>query len=149
MLAIRSPLAFWFVLATLLMAPPATFAWQAENPNSPFTPLGLPGLPGAAAENPLSLTAEYQVAADRSSGWITVRGAIQPGWKVYSTTQKAGGPLPSKLRTMSSWHARSSPAGLRKSNRRMRISRSHQKNIPWMSSGPHRCGFRPEPTPKP
>lgn len=71
---------------------------RAQQPaTSQFTPLGLPGLGNVENERPLELTGEYKIANGKREGILSVKATMSPGWHVYSTTQKAGGPLPSRI----------------------------------------------------
>jgi thiol:disulfide interchange protein len=76
----------------------STAVAQQPGPQDPqFTPFGLPGLGGGSEENPLTLSGKYTIATGTREGLLSVKAVISPGWHVYSTTQKAGGPLPSRI----------------------------------------------------
>ena len=54
------------------------------------------------AESPTALRAGTEVP-------ITLVAAIEPGWHIYSLTQKSGGPIPLTIsKTMPPWASRSS-----------------------------------------
>lgn len=53
--------------------------------------LGIPGLGGSAAE-PVTLSASFTVERGGRRGMLAVTAVIEPGWHVYSVTQKPGGP---------------------------------------------------------
>lgn len=97
-------LPFW---AVLLLALPMAGVASAAPPDSgtpttdlfPKFSLGKYGPDGTdAQEDPYQLQADY-VASDQAAGRLTVRVRIslREGWHVYSLTQPAGGPLPTKL----------------------------------------------------
>ncbi len=61
-------------------------------------PLGdLSGFGGDQAEGRFDVSARFQVQKGTHEGRLLVKGEIEPGWHVYSVTQKKGGPMASKL----------------------------------------------------
>ena len=57
----------------------------------------LPGLAPGLGDEPATFGAEYRYDAESKRGVVTVRVVLAPGWHIYSTTQPAGGPLPTKI----------------------------------------------------
>ena len=57
----------------------------------------LPGIPGLEGED-LELRAEFQLAAGKREGRLSVIAKIGIGWHLYSVTQKPGGPMRSVIK---------------------------------------------------
>jgi thiol:disulfide interchange protein len=68
----------------------------------------LPGLspPGTAVGsgdgNHIKLTGSFSLQKDSHQGTLSVTAEIDPGWHIYSVTQRPGGPMPSKLKSADS-----------------------------------------------
>ncbi len=52
---------------------------------------------GATDGPPVTLHAQWAVAAGHQPATLYVTAKISPGWHIYSLTQKSGGPVPSKV----------------------------------------------------
>lgn len=79
---------FWVLTAlAALFAPPALA--QLDIPPA----LRLDGLGGGAStSDPVAISAQFTVAPDGRTGKLAVTAEVQPGWHVFSVTQKPGGP---------------------------------------------------------
>lgn len=82
----------------LLMAGGSVLAHgQQEFPgNRPFQPL-VPGLGSGGGGDPVSFAGEYRIVPGTREGVVSIKATIEPEWHLYSSTQKAGGPIPSRL----------------------------------------------------
>lgn len=86
------------LLAVIAAVPGEVVAQPPATDAKLFDPLGLPGLSGASNEDPVSFSGEYKIVAGGRDGVLSVKASIKPSWHVYSTTQKAGGPIGSRLK---------------------------------------------------
>ena len=76
------------VLATALPAP-AQVSLDALRSSTPAA--------GAAADGPVQVTAHVVASSDDRSLQLVVKAQIESGWHIYSLTQAAGGPVPTKI----------------------------------------------------
>jgi suppressor for copper-sensitivity B len=89
----------WQVAWTCAITVVACMVAAGQDPPSQlFNPLGISGLSNDRPEDLVKFSGEYRVFKGTQEGILTVKATISPTWHVYSTTQKAGGPLASRIK---------------------------------------------------
>ncbi|WP_164102020.1 protein-disulfide reductase DsbD family protein [Candidatus Laterigemmans baculatus] len=96
---LRTALACLAAIGLLGFAAPGSVQGQFETPGGfeagkfDFGSLDAP----AANEAKITFAVSYELAAESQRGRVRVAAELSPKWHVYSTTQPAGGPTPTKL----------------------------------------------------
>lgn len=86
------------LVCTIALPAPAQTKGKAFDALSlPSTNFALPGMPDAKVE----FSAQYELENGSKNGRLTVTAKIADGWHIFSLTQPAGGPKPSKFKLKS------------------------------------------------
>ncbi len=82
----------WGLLALCVVV-----AWGSASPLFGQVLDGLPGLDGAAAEEPIKISAEFTVPTPERGAQLFVTAKVAPDWHTFSVTQPPGGPVRTRI----------------------------------------------------
>ena len=75
----------------------AVFPSVAVAQTAPLIPELSGLLPPSSGVQEIHITSSYKLTADGQFGELSVKADLEPGWHVYSVTQKSGGPMRTRI----------------------------------------------------
>ena len=75
----------------------AVFPSVAVAQTAPLIPELSGLLPPSSGKQEIHITSSYKLTADGQLGELSVTADLEPGWHVYSVTQKSGGPMRTRI----------------------------------------------------
>lgn len=133
--------AFWLIWAILFFG-----AIGSRPAHGQFSSL----LGGGPADEKVTVSAHFTVAAAGQPGQLYVTAAIKPGWHIYSTTQPPGGPLKTEIKfnksdqyELGSFQPLTPPARTTEKLYKDLVIETHEGSVTWQAPLQLKPGVEP------